>query len=505
MPGALRTKLLGRGRCAFLALLALPAVVASARADEAASDIGHGRNALPAADLVPVLVAGREHPIRAHASLGYGYTEAVLDAGDAHQRSEAQLALSYQPIEQIALAGRFDARLDSHTGEGGGDEGFLTQSWLITRAGLAVSPLVQLGTEVALRFPGGSEVGRSFAALSPEARALITLSPLASRTWLSGSLGFRLDRARYGAAEAERLSLGDRVGLGASDANALLLGLGAAHRLGELALLGEWTWDLQVGARAAAPLESPMRLTLGARWFLGPSLHLQLLAGVSPSARPVVAASGPLYPIEPRVFVAVGLGMRFGAAPASQPPPPPRAAPVPVQPPPPEPAPPPTARRVSGRVIDGASHEPLAGAAIEASQGSSAITDAAGLFQLENMPLSFIELRVRAAGFKDGVVPVGTGVEQAENLEIELEPEQTTGVIRGTVSNFQGRAVAGHVTVQPGDFGAVLDSSGSFELEVPAGEYTLLINTSGYGLQERLVRVEHGDVAVIVVQLQAER
>jgi hypothetical protein len=61
------------------------------------------------------------------------------------------------------------------------------------------------------------------------------------------------------------------------------------------------------------------------------------------------------------------------------------------------------------------------------------------------------------------------------------------------------------VVVQPGNHSAVLDADGSFELELPAGEYTVLIAAPGYDSQERVVRVVPGDVAVIVVQLQADR
>lgn len=487
-------------------VVALLLCATSARAQPAEPESGHGRTALPATDVVPVLVAERAGVIRAHAALGYAYTEDVLGADDAHHRSQLDLALSYQLIEAVALAGRFDARLDSHDGAAGGDQGFATQAWLMARAGMPVSSLLRAGVEGGLRFPGASELGGTFAAVSPEARAVLTVAPRAF--WFSGSAGFRLDRAREGAADRERLSLADRVGLGASDANAVLLGLSAVRSFGRFALLGEWSWDVQVGARAAEPLESPMRLTLGARLFLSRALQAQLLASVSPSARPTIVESAPLYAIEPRVQIVLGLGVRFGDEPTRSPPPPPRVQPTPVRPAPPPlpPPPPPATRSVSGRVVDSMSRAPLAGAEVATSDGTAKVaTDAAGLFELASMPLSFIELRVHAEGFKDAVVPVGAGADQGADLEIELEPERATALIRGTVSNFQGRAVAGHVLVQPGDVGAVLDARGNFEVEVPAGEYTVLITASGHGLQQRRVHVDRGDVAVIVVQLQSER
>lgn len=494
-----------RERSALLIALLLASRIATGHADDARPDTGHGRSALPAVDLAPVLALSDAGLIRAHASFGYGYTEDVLNAGDAHHRTGGELALSYQLIDEVAIAGRFDARFDSHTGDDGGDEGFASQAWLIARAGVPVSASVMLGAELALRFPGTADIGRTFDAFSPELRGVATLAPPAWRTMLSGTIGFRIDRASAGVADPDGLSLHDRVGLNASDANAVLLGLAAVHSVGQLAVLGEWTWDLQVGELAADPIESPMRIAAGVRWLASRSLQLQALLGVSPSARPVITDASPLYPIEPRVFLELGVGMRFGDPPP--PPPPPRVAPAPVQPAPLPPPPPaaPTTRTVNGRVIDSASQSPIAGAAIEVTGVASGTSDAAGLFKLEGMPLEFIELRVHAAGYDDAVVPVGAGAGQAADLEIELAPDRTIALIRGTVSNFQGRPVAGTVLVQPGNVGAVLDNSGSFELEVPPGEYTVLIKASGYGLQQRIVHVERGDVAVIVVQLQVER
>jgi hypothetical protein len=510
MPRAPRTTPFSRGRCGLLLITLLLCTfsasgwrVSGARAQRSALELGHGRTALPAVDVVPVLIEERAHAIRAHASLGYGYTEDVLGADDAHHRTELDLALSYQLIEAVALAGRYGARLDVHDGAAGGDEGLATQAHLMARAGTPLGSMLRGGVEGGLRFPGG-ESGLTVSAISPEARAVLTAAPGA--WWLSGSAGFRLDRAREGAHELERLSLADRVGLGASDANAVLFGLAAARSFGRLALLGEWSWDLQVGGRAADARQAPMRLMLGARLSLTNMLQAQLLAGVSPSARPVVAASGPLYPIEPRAWLSLGLGMRWGDEPREKPVPRAAPPPAPVKPAPLPLPPPPTTRTISGRVVDGQTRAPIAGAEIAtADETVKVATDATGLFAFEGMPLGFIELRARADGFKEAVVPVGAGADQGADLEIELAPERTTALIRGTVSNFQGRAVAGHVLVQPGNVGAVLDADGSFEIEVPPGEYTVLIKASGYGLQQRHVDVERGDVAVIVVQLQAER
>ena len=73
-----------RCRGLLVALFVLTGTL-SAHADEPKDEVGHGRSALPAVEVVPVLVAERAHVIRAHAALGYGYTEEVLDAGDGDE------------------------------------------------------------------------------------------------------------------------------------------------------------------------------------------------------------------------------------------------------------------------------------------------------------------------------------------------------------------------------------------------------------------------------------
>src|SRR5690606_25009607 len=117
--------------------------------------VGHGESALPAVDTVPVL-APRTAPLRFNAALGYGYTESVLDDDDAHHRSEAAVALGYAPLDALGFSARFDARLDSHSSAGGGDEGALTQAWLIARVQHVLSETLRAGAELGLRFPGAS-------------------------------------------------------------------------------------------------------------------------------------------------------------------------------------------------------------------------------------------------------------------------------------------------------------------------------------------------------------
>jgi hypothetical protein len=484
----------------MVASMAAMVVLASprARADEASRRLGHGESALPAVDTVPVFALPTD-PLRFNAALGYGYTESVLDTDDAHHRSEAAVALSYAPIEALTFAARFDARLDSHSGEAGGDEGALTQGWLIARAEHAIARALRAGAELSVRFPGATELLETFAGTSPELRAGITWWPEPERTTLNAALGFRLDRGRESAPAREELSLNDRVGLGASDSHALLLGISATRSYGMVDVLGEWSWDVYVGDRAPAAIESPMRIILGGRLFLSRALHVQLLAGVSPSGRPEITADGPLYVVEPRVFFAGGIGGLFGGKPVARRPRPVTAAPVVT-------VAPPRLHKVSGRVFEGASQLPVPEATIEIPGHASTVSGNDGTFAIESVPQSATELRVRAQGFRDFSLPLSITSDAPDApLELALERELPEAQIRGTVRSYRGKPIAGLVHVQPGDHVKTLDAEGTFEIEVPPGEYTVLITAKGYESQEQRIRVEKGGVTVIAVELKAEQ
>jgi hypothetical protein len=243
-----------------------------------------------------------------------------------------------------------------------------------------------------------------------------------------------------------------------------------------------------------------MRIVVGGRLFVARTLQLQQLAGVSPSARPPITADGPLYPIEPRVWASAGIGGSFGAEPAAAP------KPAPVTAPPPVIVAPPRVYTVSGRVFDGASRLPVAEAAIEIPGHGSALSANDGSFAIDAVPESAAELRVRAQGFREFSLPLAIGRPSGEApLEIGLERDLPEAQIRGTVRSYSGKPVAGLVHVQPGDLVRTLSTEGTFEIEVPPGEYTVLITAKGYVPQEQRIRVDKGDVTVIAVELKADQ
>lgn len=477
-----------------MAAAALACAALHARAEDR-PEVGHGPSALPGVDVVGVLSEMRSKAA-ASATFGYGLTESVIGSDDVHHRAGLLLGASFALQPWLGLAARVDGRYDAHRGAGeDGESGFVAQSQLRARSQIALSPPLRIGAELGLRFPGASDLERGLSSTSAELQALATYARPGLGPWLSALLGFRLDRARHGVSDADRLSLSDRVALGAGDSNALLLGLALSHPLGAFDLLGEWSWDVQVGSEAASALQSPMRISAGARYFASRALHVQLLAGVSPSERPEVSATGPLYVIEPRFWISAGLGVYFA---------PPRALrPEPAAPSPATPAP--TVGAVRGRVVDAAGGAPLAQINVEIEGHPPVVTDAQGGFAFEGLQPGALRLRAYAPGFREASASAAVVAGGSAQLQLAIARELPEGQIRGSVRGTDGKPLPARIRVDPIGAQVQPDADGNFELDVAPGEYTIVVSAPGHQTQERPALVEHNGVTVILIELSRAR
>jgi len=268
------------------------------------------------------------------------------------------------------------------------------------------------------------------------------------------------------------------VTLGASDYDALLLGLGAVLRVDALELFGEVTSDVLIGAGTGA---SPVRAAIGVRVpLIADLLSLHAAAEVGLGGRLPVDTAGALAPIEPRFALVVALVL----APRTH-----AATPV---------VPPPTERGTHGRILD-PSGTPIAHAIVRpAGQTTpSTTTDTNGDFSLPDVPPG-TPLEVVADGYAPGRIVAGEP--QGEGLV--LQRSVPAGALRGMVRSSDGRPLSARVTVTPGDLTAQADADGVFELAVPPGRYTVVIEASGRETQTRHVDVEQGGVTVLNVDLR---
>ena len=219
--------------------------------------------------------------------------------------------------------------------------------------------------------------------------------------WASGSTShwlacwaFGFDKSANAAADADRLSKADRLGLGLSDFNAVPFGLAAFQRVASIDLLAELSGEVLVGADAPDVLHSPLRAALGGRMPILPTLMAELLMELSLSQRSEYARIAPLIPQEPRFTI--GLGVRY--APDFGAPNPPAPAPIVV----------PESTRLSGEISDPDGVR-LAGVHVTvrvAGHEYSVSSAEDGSFALDDLPRGTAQIGIEGAGLLPSTQPV---------------------------------------------------------------------------------------------------
>jgi protocatechuate 3,4-dioxygenase beta subunit len=178
--------------------------------------------------------------------------------------------------------------------------------------------------------------------------------------------------------------------------------------------------------------------------------------------------------------------------------------------------------RITGRVFDKASHNPITSfqAGINTSRSGGgrvmvmppqlrSFTSDDGSFVLENVPPGDTQLVVNAPGYTSGRVP-GLTVEDGKTIA-GVEVGLDTGTrLTGRVTSSEGQPIPG-ATVRQGDGGpmrtpegmATTDANGEFALEaVEPGEKTFQISASGYLSESRTLTLSGRD-ARLDVQLSS--
>jgi hypothetical protein len=482
---------------AALLVLLYPAV---AGAEEASSRLGDTAWALPGIVRVgvPALAPRR---FAAAASAGYGFTEAQSDADGAHHRLTGSLAAAIAPISALDIALRLDGRYDMHPADpvGGAHSGAVGDPRLLARLGTAVNDF-RLGGEVVGWFPGKDAPSFTPSSASVDLKALGAFTPKSGLV-AAMSAGFRFDNSGNAAPDLHSLRFGDRVALGLSDSNAVLVGVGVSVPVAERTdVLGEFSADFLVGSAAPSASQSPMRVTAGARHRLTDAFSVELLAEVSPSGRPPLGPDDPLVPIEPRFSITAGLGYRLPFdAPAKakeqheQEAPP--VAPAVV-------APAKTgelALRVTGQggaKVTGCSAEIRAGDQTDRVEAGDD-----GTFPPRTLPAGTVHLKLSADGFTPVERDVSIEPGKTQRLSVELAPAPPSGQLRGLVRSFNGRGLAASIHVEPIGVEAKADADGNFTIDVPPGNYEVVIRADHFKAQRRKVHVDQNGVTVLNAEL----
>jgi hypothetical protein len=316
--------------------------------------------------------------------------------------------------------------------------------------------------------------------------------------------GFRLDRSAKAAKDAAELRFGDRSALGVSDYNAVLVGLGGGYQVGKTLLFGEASAQLLLGSPKMSA--SPIWLTLGARPALSDALALEFGVDVLASARPDVNAVDHLMPIEPRAMLHIGLRFR------TVDPRPPVIASDQHEDKPVDETKKPDAAAPSKVLLTLADDrgQPLRRAKVVLKQGDAEVTlaeaDAApGKYQLEGAKPGPAHLHIEADGFQpiERDIQVGAGAEV--KVDVKAEAALPAGQVRGLVRSFRGKPLAASVHVEPTGAEAKTDAQGFFQIDVPPGEYEVVIESPGYEPQRRKAKVDEHGVVIVNADLVQKR
>jgi hypothetical protein len=480
------------------ALLVLLYPVA-AGAEEAPSRLGDTAWALPGVVRVGVpAIAPRR--FAAAASAGYGFTEAQSDADGGHNRLTGSLAAAVAPIPALDIALRLDGRYDMHPDDGAGTySSAVGDPRLLVRGGARVADF-HLGGELVSWFPGQDAPSISLEATTVDAKFLGAFAPKSGLV-VAANVGFRFDNSENAAPNLRFLRSGDRLALGLSSSNAALVGVGVSVPVAERTdVLGEFSADLLVGEKAPPASQSPMRITAGVRHRVSDAIALQFLAEVSPSGRPSLGPSDPLVPVEPRVSITAGLVYRL-----------PFDAPAPAKEreterPPPV-APVAAVQAKTGELVlrvTGQGGGKVAGGTVEIRSGTETEHVAAGedgSVPARSLPVGTVHVTVSADGFTPVERDIAIEPGKKQEVSIELAPAPPSGQLRGLVRSFNGRGLAASIRVEPLGVEAKADADGNFTLDVPPGNYEVVVRAEHFKAQRRKVHIDQNGVTVLNAEL----
>ena len=416
-------------------------------AGASAAQSGPSADALTAVVKVPVPDA-MEPGLSVATTLGYAAYDPRPDTEGWHHRVGGALAVGAVPTDWLAFsltlgAQYFGHPADSHQAELGDDRTVVLVNRLATRAVFGTTT-ARFGAEIGFSVPGKEAPSLAFDAPAADLRFLAAWST--STVTFAGHGAYRLDYTGRARSVAVGTRPGDRLALGLSDFDAVLLGvglripIGAAGSQPRAELLVEGRAELLVGS--GAPIgHSPLTASVGGRVKLADRWWLEASAQATLGPRARIDAEQ-WVPAAPRVAAHLGFRWRWEAGSGST------ATPLASSSPePPTPQAPPISTAADSASADSAPADPAS------SDPEPRALDAA------------------------------------------------VGSIRGIVRGFDGSPVQAHVTVEPGTAEASSDAEGMFELELEPGTYRVTIVADGFRSQKLNVRVGADEITVINADL----
>ena len=473
-----------------------------------------GVDGLPGMYRVPVV--GEAAP-RLGASLwaNYGWTEAQNDSSGSHHRFGGTAALGGALWRYLGVGLRLDVRHDIHPSDDLGKDSGTVIDWTpLLRVAVPLGAF-RIGLEGRALFAGAT-VQDGIAGPTPEGRLL---GSYVDHGWyVSAYAGYRTPYNGHDSINQEELREGDRVALGVSEFSSLVTGVGLMKKLPAVTLLGELTWEMMLGQGAPSVLQSPFRVGLGARRELVPGINLQAIVEVAPGKRAPSGPDDPLVPIDPRLSVIFGLSVRLPDLVAKQdhkasPGPKkeeevveetkPAVVPVVV-------APPPAQASLTVEVVDETGH-PISDARVtvevpatehEPARVIDVPLSAINAYLSTELPPGLVELSIVADRLQSYTQQIELVADEEQKLKVKLRKAAgVDGQLRGLVRSYTGRGIKAQVRVVPGDKIVSCNEQGEFEIDLPPGDYSVIIDAEGYAPQKRPLRIRKDGVTVLNADL----
>lgn len=457
--------------------------------------VGLSGSGLRGLDRIGLPVAHVEQAIAL--SAGYGFLNDFGPAADDSHRVLGRAAVGLSLSESFAVAVEAAGRLDAHPSEpDNSSDSYISavgEPRITGRFGHELSSTLQIGADLKVLIPGTSAPSIDPSGISVD---LVGQAALLHSWPVSVHLlgGFRLDRTRNLSPDRTRLRVGDQIGLGLSEGNQVLMGVGVHYTATPaLQTFAEWTYDWIY--QEVAALESPMRLVLGVRYHLQDNLALSLLAQGSLSKRPELGPEAPLVPIEPRVQIIAGLRYAFGG-PATEP------TELDTR----------KASPLRGTLVD-EDGKPVRGATIrlETSHSNRLLlsrSSASGAFHFPEVPHGPLVLMVAAKNYEPATWTAH------HRLGATLAPHtliarSTHGQLRGLIRSWSSKPLAALVWVQDMEKRTVAKlhaaADGTFQTELAPDTYLVRISATKHRPQVRQVEIRRRGVTVLNVDLRPSR
>jgi hypothetical protein len=161
--------------------------------------------------------------------------------------------------------------------------------------------------------------------------------------------------------------------------------------------------------------------------------------------------------------------------------------------------------RLTG-VVRAAPDTPLKGAKV-VSGAQATTTNATGAYALEAVGPGPVKVRVMLDGYAPADEAVQVPAEGTATLDITLEPatQRAKAKLRGVISSAAGPVAKATVRVVELRVRQAVKADGRFEIDVPGGRYTLVIEAPRHVTQTKQLEVADGDQAIFQIELEKVR